>query len=71
MASGASILAASGVTKRFFGNAVLKSVSIDILAGSRTLREQVEAHADPYDIAAGWPAECATFLAQRLTCLLY
>ena len=33
MASGAAILAASGVTKRFFGNAVLKSVSIDILAG--------------------------------------
>src|SRR5215831_19485357 len=33
MAAGAAILAASGVTKRFFGNSVLKGVSIDILAG--------------------------------------
>src|SRR5439155_20131456 len=31
--AGAAILAASGVTKRFFGNTVLRSVSIDILAG--------------------------------------
>jgi ribose transport system ATP-binding protein len=31
--TGTAILAASGVTKRFFGNAVLKSVSIDILVG--------------------------------------
>lgn len=33
MASGAVVLAARGVTKRFFGNAVLKDVSIDILSG--------------------------------------
>lgn len=33
MVSGAAILAARGVTKRFFSNAVLKNVSIDILVG--------------------------------------
>lgn len=48
-----------------------EKMPIDILAGSSRLREQVEAQADPYDIAAAWPAECATFLAHRLTCLLY
>jgi ribose transport system ATP-binding protein len=33
VASGTAILTASGLTKRFFGNAVLKGVSIDILVG--------------------------------------
>lgn len=33
MAANTAILAAEGMTKRFFGNAVLKGVSIDILAG--------------------------------------
>ena len=33
MEAGTAILTASGLTKRFFGNAVLKSVSIDILVG--------------------------------------
>jgi uncharacterized protein YbbC (DUF1343 family) len=44
---------------------------IDILAGSTSLREQVEAHADPRAIAAEWPSESAEFLEQRAACLLY
>lgn len=48
-----------------------EKMPIDILAGSPTLREQVEAHVDPREIAAGWPGESAAFLEQRDACLLY
>lgn len=78
------VLAAAALLREFYASAPDKfawreppyeyekeKLPIDILAGSPGLREQVEAQADPRDIAAAWPDECAKFLKQRAECLLY
>jgi uncharacterized protein YbbC (DUF1343 family) len=44
---------------------------IDILAGSPTLREAIDAGATARDIAASWPAAMASFLEARQRVLLY
>ena len=44
---------------------------IDILAGSPTLREAIDAGATARDIAAPWPAAMASFLEARQRVLLY
>jgi uncharacterized protein YbbC (DUF1343 family) len=44
---------------------------IDILAGSPALREAIDAGARAEDIAAGWTAEAAAFMAARARFVRY
>jgi len=48
-----------------------EKMPIDILSGSTTLREQIEAGADARDIAAGWKQDEAEFRRVRESFLLY
>ncbi len=48
-----------------------EKMPIDILSGSTTLREQIEAGVDPRDIAASWQQDEEAFREVRKTYLLY